>query len=667
MLPPLLLEAPTAIIIVDNGSTDSTATWLGATHPAITVLESPAPLSFADAINLGLSHATTTHVLLLNNDMLVAPGFLPALLHPFDRVPDLFSSSAQIFFPPGLRREETGKPVMRSALPTDFPIRCDDPLPGENGTWVLYGSGGCSLYDAAKLLALGGVSPIYRPAYVEDLDLGYRAWLRGWPSVFASDAHVEHRHRATTSRYYSEAELSAMVEINYLRFLANAIASRAVFLRLWNLAIRRLHLLALERPLRAAPLIALGARREQPGRDEEEFLALTNGDVAVFPGRAPERATRILVASPYLPFPLSHGGAVRMFNLMSRAAHDVSQILISFCDELATPPDELLAICAEIVLVRRTGSHYRRSTGRPDTVEEFDSLSFHAAVRETVRKWQPALAQLEFTQMAQYARDCAPAKTLLIEHDITFDLQQQLYDNAPNHELAIQLARWRSFETEAWRNVDAVVTMSDKDRAAVAMPHAFALPNGVDTARFTPSPAAPDPRRILFIGSFAHLPNLLAIEFFLREVWPLLDDLAPELHVIAGARHEYFLDFYKKQISASRMTLEGFVADVRPAYERAAIVIAPLTASAGTNIKILEAMSMSKAIVSTPAGINGLDVEQSVMVADSPSAFAQAIRSLIEDPAARDALGATARQTALARYDWNAIAQQQRTLYNSLN
>src|SRR5439155_1142770 len=156
-------------------------------------------------------------------------------------------------------------------------------------------------------------------------------------------------------------------------------------------------------------------------------------------------------------------------------------------------------------------------------------------------------------------------------------------------ELRRQLERWRRFETAAWRNVNCVVTMSEKDRRLVtAGARAVALENGVDLERFRPSGAEPEPDRLLFIGSFAHLPNLLALEFFVKCVWPLFD---ATLHVIAGMRHEYFLEFYKDRVAVDlrhpRIVVEGFVADVRPAYERAAIVLAPLMASAGTNIKIL--------------------------------------------------------------------------------
>ncbi len=242
-LPGILAQAPGQIVVVDNGSTDATAEWLASTYPQVEVAHSAAPLSFARAVNRGISLARCRHVCLLNNDMLLEPGFFAALERAFQQVPDLFCATAQIRFPPGVRREETGKTVFAQSAPTDFPVRCDEPLPGEDGTWVLYGSGGCSLYDAAKLRELGNVDEVYEPAYVEDLDLGYRAWQRGWPSVYVAGAVVEHRHRATTTRYYTEDQLSRILEINYLRFVARAVSDAKVFRRLWSQAIRRLYLL----------------------------------------------------------------------------------------------------------------------------------------------------------------------------------------------------------------------------------------------------------------------------------------------------------------------------------------------------------------------------------------------------------------------------------------
>ncbi len=281
------------ILVVDNGSEDGTAEWLRAEWPLVRVDVSRAPLSFAAAINRGLSLARYSRVCLLNNDMLLAPGFFHALETPFERMPYLFCATAQIVFPEGARRQETGKAVMRQEAPDDFPIRCDVPQPGEDETYVLYGSGGCSLYDAARLRALGGLDEEYSPAYVEDLDIGYRAWQRGWPTVFVAGALVEHRHRATTSRYFSPAELDRILEINYLKFLARRVANPQTFERLWMQAIRRLRLRAASDPsaraaLRQSALIALtgndASHPELFASREEPFLALTSGSVSVYPG-----------------------------------------------------------------------------------------------------------------------------------------------------------------------------------------------------------------------------------------------------------------------------------------------------------------------------------------------------------------------------------------------
>jgi glycosyltransferase involved in cell wall biosynthesis len=588
--------------------------------------------------------------------MLVEPGFLAALMRPFQEVPDLFSSTAQIFFPQGQRREETGKTVLPDQRPVlDFPLRCDDPLEGEDQSYVLYGSGGCTLYDATKLAALGRFDEVYDPAYVEDLDVGVRAWLQGWPSVYAGHARVLHKHRTTTTRYYTPEQLDDALERNYAKFLARAIPDMEFLGQLWRENSLRLKA---NKKARALEVASRMEAAEVPQGDCR-FFHLVSGHVAVFPGRARSKKPVVLVASPYLPFPLSHGAAVRIYNLMRRAAEDFDQVLVAFVESPRPVPQELLNFCVEVVSVTRPGSHALPSTDRPDTVEEFDSPSFHAALRQTVKKWSPGIVQLEFTQMAQYVDDCAPARTLLVEHDITYDLYAQMLKNSEEWETRRQYERWLNFERRAWKKVDRVVTMSEKDRVVVE--GSVSIGNGVDLERFRPSGREPDARRLLFIGSFAHRPNVLALEFFLSRVFPKLRDTT--LHVIAGQHHERFWNLQQAGVE-----IEGFVSDVRPAYERATLVIAPLVASAGTNIKIMEAMAMGKAIVSTEAGIHGLELEpgKEVVVANDAGEMAAAIHRLLDFPEERKALERQAAETAVRIYGWDRMAREQQRLYESL-
>src|SRR5262249_32364656 len=150
------------------------------------------------------------------------------------------------------------------------------------------------------------------------------------------------------------------------------------------------------------------------------------------------------------------------------------------------------------------------------------------------------------------------------------------------------------------------------------------------------------------------------VEFFLNEVWPRIRTLGANLHIIAGLRPDYYLDHYKRfpNLTQPGIELQDFVADVRPAYNRAAIVIAPLLASAGTNIKVIEAMAMGKAIISTLPGINGLDLEsgKDVLVANDAASLADAIQDLFENPSKREQLERQARRTAADKYDWDRIA-----------
>ncbi len=448
------------------------------------------------------------------------------------------------------------------------------------------------------------------------------------------------------------------------------VRSPRVFARLWRKDMQRLNLRAANydaagaSELRRAWRVALA--RPRPARDGDLLFDIEPGDIASFPGCAARGRPAVVVATPLLPYPLAHGGAVRMFNLIARAALDFDVVLLSFAEDIKPPAAALLDVCAEVVLVRRTGTHARSGSKLPSLVEEFQSPAFRLALRRSVRKWRAAIVQLEFTHLAQFAPDCAPARTVLVEHDVMVDFYEKLLAVRDDYDTRRELKRWTVFEPRAWAAVDAVVTMSKKDRAR-AGPRAITIPNGVDLARFRPSQRDPEPGRLLFIGAFRHLGNVLALQFFLREVWPRLASASPVLHVIAGPDREHYAQGLA--LEQPGIEVEGFVADVRPAYERASVVIAPLTASAGTNIKVLEAMALGRAVVSTPAGVEGLEVAPGgdVVVADTAEQFAAAVLELLRDPARRRQIGMEARRTVERYYGWDAIARRQKELYARLS
>ena len=361
---------------------------------------------------------------------------------------------------------------------------------------------------------------------------------------------------------------------------------------------------------------------------------------------------------------------MRSYSLARRVAANFDQILVTFSDSNEPPSPELLELYLEVIVVRRQGTHLHPSALTPDVVQDFDCAGFRAALRQAIASWGAPIVQMEFTQMAQYSPDCSPATTVLVEHDVTLDLYRQMAIQCPDWDTIRQFKLWCKFEKRAWARVDCVVTMSARDRAMIPNARAVVLPNGVDLDRFREPSSHPEGRRLLFIGSFSHLPNLLAMKFFMDEVWPLLSCV--RLHVIAGSRHKFFLSHYGNRASLDLnridVEVEDFVADVRPAYERAAVVIAPLQVSAGTNLKILEAMAMGKPVVSTPVGVNGLDLTsgEDFILVETANEMADAIESLMSDPSERARIGSAARYRVERQYSWDEIARQQAELYFDL-
>ena len=175
--------------------------------------------------------------------------------------------------------------------------------------------------------------------------------------------------------------------------------------------------------------------------------------------------------------------------------------------------------------------------------------------------------------------------------------------------------------------------------------------------------------RLLFIGSFRHFPNVEAFRFFTEKVWPLLREKFPQmtLTVVCGADPlTYWRAFAgtPEPPADPRIQLLGFVADVRPLYVEANLVIVPTTVSAGTNVKVLEAMAMQRAVVSTTSGCAGLGLlhGHSVWVADTPEAFAAGIATLIGDPERRAQIAQAAYGHARRNFDWSALGEKQREI-----
>jgi polysaccharide biosynthesis protein PslH len=160
----------------------------------------------------------------------------------------------------------------------------------------------------------------------------------------------------------------------------------------------------------------------------------------------------------------------------------------------------------------------------------------------------------------------------------------------------------------------------------------------------------------VFTGSMDWLPNEDAMQFFCREILPIVRSEEPEARLTIVGRAP--TPAVRRLADDTAVQVTGRVDDVRPYIKDAAVYIVPLRIGGGTRLKIFEAMSMGKAVVSTTVGAEGLPVTsgEHVMLADEPRTFARAIVSLMRDAGRRAQLESAARALVLERYDWSAVA-----------
>ncbi len=676
------------IVVVDNGSSDDTREFLAVEFPEVRVIALATNEGFAGASNRGVRESRSATVILLNNDMVVEPDFVAPLLEALDAEPEAFGVSCQIdFIDKGKPRWETGKvhAKLKYGAITLFHLENFE----ENLLYpVFFAGGGASAYDRAKFLALEGFDEaVFSPVYIEDVDLGYRAWKRGWPSLFQPKSVVHHKHRGTTRRLWSEGTIHSFFVKNLAALMWKNVSS-------WRLLVPHLCGLVLL-PLRvfrnmgarAALATWKGLVRQTPtvlrARLREGLAPRVLDDETIFfasryryayraqfgrrPARAPGARPRLLIISPYSPYPAVHGGAVRMLALLQRLARQADVSLLTYGDTPAELAPRSIAalreLCRDVAVIERP-QHSRGGILQPDKARAFWSREMVAMVEEFLDRDDYDLVQAEYTHMAHLL----PPRTrglvrILVEHDVSFVSLARSLATARGalRRLGLRFEWMRMFryEIDAVERADLVFTMSDTDRAAlgrfVDTRHTVTIPNGVDCRRFRFVAEGREPRSILFVGFFRHEPNVEAVRYFCAEVLPLVR------HEVADVRFRavgaYPPEVVRALADADAVEVTGLVDDIRPYYETSSVFVAPVLQGSGTRLKILEAMASGCPVVSTTVGAEGLGATDGVeiRIGDSPQAMASAIVALLRDPAASAALATRARAFVGARYDWDAI------------
>jgi glycosyltransferase involved in cell wall biosynthesis len=423
---------------------------------------------------------------------------------------------------------------------------------------------------------------------------------------------------------------------------------------------------------------------------------MTRNDAIV--QREATHSKKILVLTPQFPYPPHQGTTLRNYNLIAGLAQRHEVHLLAFgepAESRGTPLDDL---CRSVKVVRPP----RRSMGQrmrglflsrlPDMALRLPSTEFQAALAATLDDERPDVVEVEGIELAQYLFQVAEGRRgrtgpLLVfdDHNAEYVLQQRAFETDWRQSrlggksglkpLArrwigavysfVQWRRLRSYERRACLAADRVVAVSESDAQALRslLPdlNPVVVPNGVDMDFYTaPVPAldagqGPGESDLVFTGKMDFRPNVDAVSWFAGEVLPSIRREIPEvrLWVVGKDPHPRLAPL----IEDPAVVVTGWVEDVRPYIAAAAVYVIPLRIGGGTRLKVLEAMAMGKAIVSTTLGCEGFDLAPGteLVIADAPTQVAAAVLALLRDPQRRKRLGQAARRFAASKYDWRII------------
>ena len=390
---------------------------------------------------------------------------------------------------------------------------------------------------------------------------------------------------------------------------------------------------------------------------------------------------RILWLNAGLLLPLDKGGKLRTWHLMRHLArrHSITYVCFAEPNEKKEHREGMVEVCNSLVTVARSdpakGStafyvdavrHVMNAL--PYAVGKYQSDEYAGRVEYLLQHGRFDVMVADFLPPVVNLPKSIPVPAVLFTHNVEAEIWRRHAENASNPLSRILLKqqwhRMLRFEREALTRFDLVLGVSDTDRETFARlyPGALRRPvhvvqTGVDTAYFTPMPGQERPRHLVFTGSMDWLPNEDGMLYFVRDILPRIRATEPDVTLSIVGRTP--TPAVQRLAAENGIEVTGRVDDVRPHVAAAEVYIVPLRIGGGTRLKIFEAMSMAKAVVSTTIGAEGLPVTpgRDIVLADEPAAFADAVVQLIRDREKRQSIERAARDLVVQKYDWAAVSR----------
>jgi sugar transferase (PEP-CTERM/EpsH1 system associated) len=381
-----------------------------------------------------------------------------------------------------------------------------------------------------------------------------------------------------------------------------------------------------------------------------------------------------------VPFPLNSGGRIRTFHLLKHISqvHRVTLVTAVESAEEARAAAALEERLPQVTLrlarvpprntlARRAGRALRSPIDQlPYTWAGYRHPRFTQNLRHALTAERYDLLHCDHTQVAHAVLALETPPRLLNAHNVDSVLIERL--------AVVERRSWRrallgwqarkvaAAERRIYPAFDGALAMSEVDRVHIerlaAGKPVWTIPNGVDVGWFEPTPSEPEPGLMVFSGAMDWLPNVDAVEFFAREILPLVRTRLPAARLLVAGRDPS--PALRARLAGTGVELTGTVDDIRPYLARGALFVVPLRVGSGTRLKILEAWAMGRPVLSTTLGAEGLPARDgdNIAIADEPARFAERAATLLEDPATARRLGAAGRQVVEETWSWKRIGDR---------
>ena len=395
----------------------------------------------------------------------------------------------------------------------------------------------------------------------------------------------------------------------------------------------------------------------------------------------------ILFISATVPYPATDGGRIRVLNLLKQISKS-NHVTFLALETLPTDQEGIeylrnLGIETHLLefgirnsefgirIIARAVFH-----NRPLTVAKYYVPAMESAIKQLIQSQLFDVIHFEMLHTGQYLQAFPDLRvpTLLslqnIDSSIWRRLARQTGNPLQKFVFWMQYRSFRRYERLMAEKFSACACVSEEDKNLLSdlCPEISieVIPNGVDVESYQPDHSLTEESTLVYTGSMDWLPNEDAVLYFHEQLFPLIEAQIPRVKFYIVGQNP--TERVKQLAQRNNVIVTGMVDDVKPYIAKASVYVVPLQIGGGTRLKILEALAMEKAVVSTTIGCEGLQLtpDKDILVADEPEKFAQLVIQLAQDEKFRRQLGKSGRKRVEEKYDWRSIGKHLNELYGRI-